>query len=856
MQSAAYVEHFIQNNDIVFLSETWVKPGQDDILFDMFDESAIGHQTDIFGKSGMDNAPDDYTGRPYGGVAFICKSNDTVCYQQIPCSSDRVVAIKILSRAKRHIATIIGAYMPFYDRGNVLNTDNYLDTLDAIQVIIDEYAPLGPISLVGDFNAQLPNKEQIRPNWYRSNGYTAHSKILFDFLTANDLICADFKFKQIMYYSYFQFENNAFTWIDHVFISNHSGFKLKKCVILDHEIDNVSDHLPLLTVFDLNVGQDTCPVRPEADENRARPNWDNYLIRDKYCNLVNDYISGIPDLCMGNLKPNSDEAHSMINDYISNINSCLFRAASEVSHGRKNKQYRPKHFWCPTLSKLRDTKRFWWKMWCDNGRARHGHVFEIWKMCKKSFRKYYRSKSCDTYNVRFSKLNSLFIKGKPFWNLLKPKRKKHSMLNDNVDGFTDHFTTIMNENGNLTQEQQTISDEVNDRYESVANDFNVYEIDTEHIRSLLAKLKKRCAPGFDGVTAEHLLYASSDTFCSVLARMYENIFRYNIVPDVLKVGVIIPILKKSTLDVSAFNNYRPITLSSVYAKLLELMMIPDSDISVNQYGYQRLKGADFCCAMLNDLISVYNDANTPVYMCSLDAEKCFDSIWHDGLLYKLTSHMSTAHWRLLYQWYKSLCAIVRINGFYGNVFTVSKGTRQGSILSPYVFNIFIDNLLKELENSPCGLRVGKSKFNSLAYADDIELLATHVSDLQCLVDICYEYSVKWRFKFGENKSLFFIAGNKNVAKDPNIILGSVSLKRVDRIDVLGKVFTSNGASTEHMLNRMKKSRQALHAMGYRNEELCPAVKDHIWKSVGAPSLLYSMCTGPLSTLGVFSGPHE
>ena len=312
--------------------------------------------------------------------------------------------------------------------------------------------------------------------------------------------------------------------------------------------------------------------------------------------------------------------------------------------------------------------------------------------------------------------------------------------------------------------------------------------------------------------------------------------------------MIIPILKKPTIDVTAFNNYRPITLSSVYAKLLELMMIPESDISVNQYGYQRHKGADFCCAMLNDLISVYNHADTPVYICSLDAEKCFDSIWHDGLMYKLVSHMPVIHWRLIFHWYKSLCAIVRINGKHGNKFRISKGTRQGSVLSPYVFNIFIDDLLKELESSPCGLRVGSSKFNSLAYADDIELLATHTSDLQCLVNICYAYSLKWRFKFGENKSLFFIAGNNNVARNPQIVLGTVPLKLVDHIDVLGKVFTSNAKSTKHIDNRMQKCRQALHALGYRNEELCPAVKAHIWKSVGAPSLLYSMSTGPISNL--------
>ena len=51
--------------------------------------------------------------------------------------------------------------MPFYNRSDPANTDNYLETLDAIQVIIDEYGPIGPVKFVGDFNAQLPNKRQL-----------------------------------------------------------------------------------------------------------------------------------------------------------------------------------------------------------------------------------------------------------------------------------------------------------------------------------------------------------------------------------------------------------------------------------------------------------------------------------------------------------------------------------------------------------------------------------------------------------------------------------------------------------------------------------------------------------------------
>ena len=71
--------------------------------------------------------------------------------------------------------------MPFYDKSDPVNTDNYLETLDDIQVIVDEYGPLGPVSIIGDFNAQLPHKRQIRPNWYKSPGYNVHGKRFLNF---------------------------------------------------------------------------------------------------------------------------------------------------------------------------------------------------------------------------------------------------------------------------------------------------------------------------------------------------------------------------------------------------------------------------------------------------------------------------------------------------------------------------------------------------------------------------------------------------------------------------------------------------------------------------------------------------
>ena len=199
----------------------------------------------------------------------------------------------------------------------------------------------------------------------------------------------------------------------------------------------------------------------------------------------------------------------------------------------------------------------------------------------------------------------------------------------------------------LNSEQAEINSDVVDKYRCHRDMKMECGTSQTAIAYNIRRLKRNCAPNIDGVTTEHMLYALSDTFCTELMNLYSTMFKFNVIPDVLKIGVIVPILKKSTLTDTVCENFRPITLSSVHAKLVEMLILPNTNTNIcgNQYGYQAGKGTEFCCALLNDCVAYFNEGDSTVYMCTLDAVKCFDNIWHEGLFYKLWNRMDIVHWR-------------------------------------------------------------------------------------------------------------------------------------------------------------------------------------------------------------------
>ena len=110
-----------------------------------------------------------------------------------------------------------------------------------------------------------------------------------------------------------------------------------------------------------------------------------------------------------------------------------------------------------------------------------------------------------------------------------------------------------------------------------------------------------------------------------------------------------------------------------------------------------------------------------------DIEKAFDSVEIPILFKRLYSvGINGKLWRLLKHWHSTSSARVKVNGHISNHFSISRGVKQGSILSPTLFLTVMDLLLKQLRESECGLFVRGTYMGGAIHADDLRTTAIYI----------------------------------------------------------------------------------------------------------------------------------
>ena len=175
-----------------------------------------------------------------------------------------------------------------------------------------------------------------------------------------------------------------------------------------------------------------------------------------------------------------------------------------------------------------------------------------------------------------------------------------------ADKLVDYYSSIMQDDESLSDDQKVIADSVQDSYNCISNDTLIHVTSPNVVRKNIKKLKCNSSPGSDGVTSEYFIHGNSNVLCNVLSSVYSMMLTHNCVPWCFKTGVIIPILKKPTLDPNRPESYRPITLSNTLSKLFEATVELKGDISFSQYGFRSGCGTSFGIALLNDIMCYGN----------------------------------------------------------------------------------------------------------------------------------------------------------------------------------------------------------------------------------------------------------
>ena len=296
-------------------------------------------------------------------------------------------------------------------------------------------------------------------------------------------------------------------------------------------------------------------------------------------------------------------------------------------------------------------------------------------------------------------------------------------------------------------------------------------------------------------------------------------------PKEFAASTIIPIPKKHNINVADSNNFRGIALSSVFCKLFDNVVLDKfrdklctSDL---QFGFKSKSSTNMCTMVLKETISYYVNNHSSVFCTFLDASKAFDRVHYCKLFRLLIKRgLPPCIVRVLISLYTANQVRVLWAGLASDYFTAQNGVKQGGVLSPILFCIYIDDLLIKLSLLGVGCFIGLNFTGALAYADDIVLIAPNPSAMRKLLVFCDAYAAEYDIVFNADKSKFLVVSaskHRLFYKDMcdcNFYVGGNAIENVCHYSHLGHIITSFFSDNDDVTYR----RNCL--VGQANNVLC------------------------------------
>ena len=654
---------------------------------------------------------------------------------------------------------------------NIVNVDLF----DIIQNDINYYQTIGNVYLTGDFNSRVGCKPDYivndcvntyldddsyspdvpLPRASLDNTSNSYGNKLLDLCKATGMRIMNGRLGQ---------GTDAFTFIsakgmsviDYV-IAHESNFARVGQFTIDSS-NEWSDHTPVYFSLLCNLDK-SC----DNESSMIKVSWD-----DQHRDIYRAHLIGkLPDF--NKLTNNIDSSSRSGINNLTNDFTGLFCEITEPLFHKHIPMYKAGTFSEPTILKHKD----FFDMECVT--ARHKYLDALANFnrlkciasrqylhsCKTEYKKIVKKKKYTYKLKRLKEIENLKNSNpKEFWKYFKNKKKQQDS-NITLDQFRDFFA-------GLSSDVSNANDNESERF------CNSYDFNTEHapgnnnncnldepisvieLQKAVKLLKKGKSSGSDNILNEYFI-EGIDIIASHICDVFNAILSTGFFPDIWSEGLIIPLHKKG--NTSDVNNYRGITLVSCLAKLfssilnkrLETFCEKDRIITDAQFGFRKGRSTTDASFVLLSTVQKYLNRNKRLHACFIDMQKCFDSIYRNGLWYKLYNMgIQGKFLRIIKDMYSNVKSCVKLCNNNSDFFEYAVGLRQGEVMSPILFSLFVNDIEENIIND--NINLDDSITNLLLFADDMVIIGNSPTDLQNKLNNLAEYCKKWGLTVNINKT--------------------------------------------------------------------------------------------------------
>lgn len=311
-------------------------------------------------------------------------------------------------------------------------------------------------------------------------------------------------------------------------------------------------------------------------------------------------------------------------------------------------------------------------------------------------------------------------------------------------------------------------------------------------------------------------------------------------PYDLLVGTLISLPKDKHGNLCSSDNYRGICLCCCITKILEwcLLLRYQDKLATSglQFAFKSGHSTTMCSLALKDVVHYYWNRNSNVHCALIDASKAFDRVRYDRLFELLYSRgLPPIMIRILLDMYQRQMSRAAWDGEYDQYFTCVNGVRQGGVISPLMFTVYVDELISKLKSSGIGCHIGHIYLGCLGYADDLKLLCPGLKGLQKMLKICEDFGEKFSVKFNALKSMcitFDRARDKSNYFNENIVmcLNGSQLKWVNVVKDLGNYIKYNLSESEEIRHKRADFTWRANGILVKYRDTIPEVKMHLVNS--------------------------